>query len=82
MKNTNDSRLRRIADIVGMLSSLLLLLLIIINFYVHVTPERWEIGFRFSSVSSVFAIILVVTIIVCTSISFITKSKRDPLQRK
>ncbi|MCD8904013.1 hypothetical protein K2V56_00875 [Staphylococcus chromogenes] len=76
MNNTKNSRTRRIVDTINLISSLLLLLLFIINFYAYVTPEKWEAGFDFSGISFIFVIVLVVTIIICASISFLHKSKR------
>lgn len=76
MNNTKDSRTRRIVDTINLISSLLLLLLFIINFYAYVTPEKWEVGFDFSGISFIFVILLVVTMIICASISFLHKPKR------
>lgn len=78
MNNTKYSWTSRIVDMIGIIASLLLLILLIIKFYIHVTPDRWEVGFEFTGNSGIIMILLVVTIIICASISFIHKLKCKP----
>lgn len=78
MDNTKGSRTRRIVDTINLFSSLLLLLLFVINFYAHATPKKWEVGFEISGSSFVIAVILIMTIIICACISWVQKIKRKP----